>query len=261
MGFLRSKLKREISGRVGGGDVISRIMYRLFLFDWDGTLADTHLAVMAALGDMLTRSGLADIRAEEAFSGRGHMTFDVMMRDICTAYDRPFPEFDYTGAWIQGALHYMASATAIKGAHAFLNRVRACREDAIFAIVSNGYYEVISGALPHFGFEDHFPDSHVIAQDQGFAYKPAPDMLLYAMERFRATADQTVMIGDSAADAAAAGAAGAASWILVDGAREPAKAQAIAAAGASVVAAGFDELARKTGLVAGCGGRPPTCQL
>lgn len=74
-------------------------------------------------------------------------------------------------------------------------------------IITNGFAEVQATKLEHSGIADHF--GAVITSEQAGARKPDPRIFAHALRKARATAEESLMIGDSVqADMVGARAAG-----------------------------------------------------
>lgn len=176
------------------------------LFDLDGTLVDSVPDLTAAVNDLLATEGkpalgLADVRTmigngikrlvERAFAARG----EVLEGDALTAMtDRMMGIYAQN---LTGGTTLMPGAEMIVTAYA--------RAGVKIGVVTNKP-EVFSRAIiEHFGLAGSV---HVIVGgDTGPARKPAPDMLLHALEQLGVGKHRALMIGDSPADIDAAKAA------------------------------------------------------
>ncbi|WP_370320831.1 phosphoglycolate phosphatase [Oricola sp.] len=176
------------------------------LFDLDGTLVDSVPDLTAAANALLATEdkaalGIADVRAmigngimklvERAFAARG----EVLEGDALAAMtDRMMGIYAQN---LTGGTTLMPGAETIVTAYA--------RAGVKIGVVTNKP-EVFSRAIiEYFGLSSSV---HVIVGgDTGPARKPAPDMLLHALDRLGVGKHRALMIGDSPADIDAAKAA------------------------------------------------------
>ncbi len=176
------------------------------LFDLDGTLVDSVPDLTAAVNELLATEGkaalgLADVRTmigngirklvERAFAARD----EVLEGDALTAMtDRMMGIYAQN---LTGGTTLMPGAEMIVTAYA--------RAGVKIGVVTNKP-EVFSRAIiEHFGLAGSV---HVIVGgDTGPARKPAPDMLLHALDQLGVGKHRALMIGDSPADIDAAKAA------------------------------------------------------
>lgn len=188
---------------------------RLVLFDLDGTLVDSAPDIAAAVNELMQANGLpghspAAVRSmighgveklvERAFAANG-VVLDAA--GLAARNDQMLPIY---------ARHLTMLTTLNPGARQSIAAARAA--GMATAVVTNKQVAFARVALEHFDLLDSM--GTVLGGDSGYAKKPAPDMLLVACKENGCNAHETIMVGDSGADLAAAHAAGIA-CVLVRG--------------------------------------------
>jgi phosphoglycolate phosphatase len=200
---------------------------RAILFDLDGTLIDSAPDLAASLNVLLERDTLPplDVEAvrgmigngirklvERAFAARQEIVEGGRLDDleasmtIIYAHNLTVKTFVYPG---------VAEALAMAKARGI-----AC------AVVTNKPLAATNAILQHFDMLDAF--GAVIGGDGDIPRKPAPDPLWAALGQLGVAREDAVMVGDSAADVAAARAAGV-SVIAVAGGYSKVPAEALGA--------------------------------
>ncbi len=168
------------------------------LFDLDGTLIDSLPGISALFRKVLDDLGRPDVSDEEVRALIGIPLADCFARYLPAErveeavlgyraiYERtmhdispPFPE----------------SARLLDGLHA-----RGIRT----GVVSNKRAQAVRELLERKGW----PLDVIVGEGEGIAPKPAPDMLLHALERIDVRPEEALYVGDSELDALAAAAAG-----------------------------------------------------
>jgi phosphoglycolate phosphatase len=188
---------------------------RLVLFDLDGTLVDSAPDIAAAVNELMQANGLpvhspAAVRGmighgveklvERAFAANG-VVLDAA--ELAARNSQMLPIY---------ARHLTTLTTLNPGARQAIAAARAA--GMATAVVTNKQAAFARVALDHFSLTGALDT--IIGGDSGYAKKPAPDMLLAACSANGCSADETIMVGDSGADLAAALAAGMA-CVLVRG--------------------------------------------
>ncbi|PZO74396.1 MAG: phosphoglycolate phosphatase [Mesorhizobium amorphae] len=189
------------------------------LFDLDGTLVDSAPDLRAALNELLAGYDLPPVPldavkgmighgvrklVERAFVHVGHPLDEAALDE---EHERMLPiyERNLTGL-----------TTAMPGT---LEAMRALKnEGAKLAVVTNKPAQFTQAVLEHYGFLPLL--DFWIGGDGGVAKKPAPDMLLRAVERLGSRPARAVMVGDSSADVISAH-AGAIKAVIVEGGYTP----------------------------------------
>jgi phosphoglycolate phosphatase len=198
--------------RVSGGDGDGAGWPRAVLFDLDGTLIDSAPDIAAATNELLARHSLGPLTLDQVVSMIGNGTKKLTERAFAATSGPLSPdELDQRYAEmleIYGR-HLTGFTTLLPGATAMLAGLR--RQRARLGIVTNKPQRFIETILDHFKLAGDF--DAVIGSDAGVKPKPAPDMLIAAMDKLGAGPRDTVMVGDSTSDVESAHAAGVASVI------------------------------------------------
>jgi phosphoglycolate phosphatase len=190
---------------------------RAVIFDLDGTLMDTSAEIATALATTFTGLGLPtlDKAAVEAMIGKG----------VRVLIERALARVGATSLDVDATLdRFEAEYEAIVGSDSALypgamEGMRRLREAGIpMGVVTNKPRLFTQKLLDDAGASAFL--SAVVAGDDGFTRKPAPDMLLAACRRMRCEPAVTLMLGDSDNDIAAARAAGLRVWCVPYGYNE-----------------------------------------
>ncbi len=177
------------------------------LFDLDGTLIDSVADLAAAVNRALTDRGLQPLQVGDV---RG-MIGNGMAKLVQRAYRKRNVELDAAELSREYAAvvdHYEADLYShtqlLPGA---LEALRIFKEAGVFlAVVTNKPQRASELILQHFGLSVQL--DLIVGGDQNLARKPAPDMIEYALGKLNVQSADALMIGDSPADAGAAGGAG-----------------------------------------------------
>lgn len=185
------------------------------LFDLDGTLIDSVGDIAAATNEMLARDGLPalPVDAVRGMIGKGVANLVARAYEAC-GLPLADGELDAAVARMMPcyARHLTNLTIVLPGA---LEMVRAYAGARVkLGIVSNKPHEFTRAIVDHYGFGSHV--GVVQGAQDGLARKPAPDMLLKALEGLGARPSRSLMVGDSVSDVEAARAAGMA-VIVVEG--------------------------------------------
>ncbi len=194
--------------------------FRAVLFDLDGTLLDTAPDLAAAANGMLSELGFArrEPSAIATYIGKGipvlvHRTLTGAFdgRAEQTLFARALAIFERCYAEESGR-HSRPYPAVIEG----LGRLQA----AGFALgcVTNKAERFTLDLLRRFDLERFF--ACVVSGDALPRKKPDPLPILHACERLRVAPSETLVIGDSANDVAAARAAGCTVWCVPYGYNE-----------------------------------------
>lgn len=211
---------------------------RAVLFDLDGTLIDSAADLCAALNELLGRKGLGPVSVDDAKSmiGRG-VRMLVERGFVFAGRSLTESELDAEHDLMVGEIygkHLTEFTTLLPDTLETLTKLHAVGRK--LAVVTNKPDRFVMPVLDHFGLTPLLDVT--IGADSGIAKKPAPDMLIAALERMGVAAADAVMVGDSVSDVAAAHAAGVKTVLLEGGYTDvPAK-----DLGADIVIAGYREL-------------------
>lgn len=182
---------------------------RAVLFDLDGTLIDSYPAIAASVNHVRALHGLEPLPVAEVTRhvGRGpsHLLRSTVERGEVDAnvdaYRRHHPSvlLDLTQL-LPGA------ADTLRSLHGSGRKLGIC---------SNKPVDFTRQLIRHLGLTDWL---HVVLgpEDVG-RHKPAPDMLLAAMQRLAVSPHETLYIGDMTVDIETARAAGVPVWVVPTG--------------------------------------------
>jgi phosphoglycolate phosphatase len=208
------------------------------LFDLDGTLIDSAADLCAALNELLGRKGLGPISVDDAkgMIGRG-VRMLVERAFVFAGRSLSETELDAEHKLMVDEIygkHLTEFTTLLPDTRETLTTLKG--QGRKLAVVTNKPDKFVLPVLDHFGLTPLL--DVIIGADSGIAKKPAPDMLLAALERMEIAPADAVMVGDSVSDVASAHAAGVKTVLLEGGYTDvPAK-----DLGADAVIAGYREL-------------------
>jgi phosphoglycolate phosphatase len=205
------------------------------IFDLDGTLVDSAPDIAAALNVALRQAGLTALPLDlvTSFVGGGarllierglvacgeaasEERIDAVYAEFLTAYEREPARL----------------TTVYPGAIEVLERLKAA--DVKLGICTNKPVGLTKAVLERLSLAAYF--GSIVAADGRLPLKPAPDMLRRGLQELDVAAGHAVMVGDSAADAGVAKAAGVRSIIVEHGYSQI----PVISLGADVVIASFD---------------------
>lgn len=168
-----------------------------FIWDLDGTLLDTYPMIIADLRSALQEFGqdcepveamglmLVNIsNAARHYSKKFGLDFDTLMDTYHAIHDKTISGF---------------AAKPMDGAKEVLEAIcQSGRHNYIFTHRKD--WETVE-YLKKYGLDGYFRD--IVGQDSPqFAFKPAPDAVLYLMEKYGMDKENTVMVGDRDCDLA-----------------------------------------------------------
>ena len=164
---------------------------RLFIWDFDGTLLDTYPFTTWCLKQALSECGYEVLQTE---------ILEKMMENIPFAISY-FSELYQISDLKERFNRYYAGeaeseARAFPDVQEVLKRIREIGASSyIFTNRGTSIYAMLEKA----GILNEFEEI-VTAEDPNFVVKPAPDSILYLMEKYGGTPENTVMIGDRCCD-------------------------------------------------------------
>ena len=185
--------------------------FRLLVFDWDGTLADSTAIIAGAIQQACTDLGLPvpDDTAARYVIGLG-------LADAMRHVAPTLPLSDHPRLSDRYRHHYLARDPEIPlfdGAREMLDELDA--RGFLLAIATGKSRVGLARALAQQGLAHRFVASR--CADEGFP-KPHPDMLLALMDRCGTEPSETLMIGDTTHDLELARNAGASAIAVTYGA-------------------------------------------
>ena len=192
-------------------------------FDLDGTLVDTAGEIALALGRTLTELGSAPLPQPQVAALVGRGVRSLVERALVQARNG----CDVDDAVLRFERHYeqviATEAMLFPGVLAGLERLRAASMP--MSVVTNKPRHFTRHLLEQLEIANFF--AGVVAGDDGFARKPAGDMLLAACRMTASAPVVSLMLGDSANDVRAARAAGCPVWCVPYGYNEGRAAQTL----------------------------------
>ena len=185
---------------------MTAIGLRAVLFDMDGTLVHTAPDIAAALNAALCRSGLVPIEPARIADliGRGAR---LLVRRALALQDADEDRLarlvldDYLREY---AYRIGCQGRAFEGAERCLHDLHARRLK--LGVVTNALQRFAEATLAHYGLAKYL--GVIVGGDRSAKQKPHPAPLWFACRTLGVVPGETLMIGDSAADVAAAHAAG-----------------------------------------------------
>jgi phosphoglycolate phosphatase len=177
---------------------------RLFVFDLDGTLVDSRRDIADAANALLVSCGAAPIPEERIGGMVGEGAATLVARAFkASGVERPADALTrYLAFYDERLLNH---TRPYEGIPAVLEALGA---RAALAVLTNKPMASTRRFLDGLDLARHFPFDAVLGGDGPFARKPDPAALLHLAARVKASAEATVMVGDSAIDWRTARAAG-----------------------------------------------------
>ena len=188
--------------------------FRLLVFDWDGTLADSTWIIADALQRACVDLGLPAPADDEA-----RFVIGLGLADALRHIAPTLPVVDHPRLSERYRHHYLARDPEIPlfaGVREMLSELDA--RGFLLAVATGKSRVGLARALAQQGLAERFVASR--CADEGFP-KPHPDMLLALMERCGTEPAQTLMIGDTTHDLELARNAGASAVAVTYGAHGP----------------------------------------
>jgi len=190
-------------------DTTARPAPQAVLFDFDGTLADSYPAIAASVNHVRAHHGLPPLSVVEVKLqvGRGA---DYLLSHTVPAGDVRAN----VGLYIAHHPSVLRNGTVVMPGAAELLEVLA-RRGLRLAVCSNKPVAFTRELLDWLKIAGRF--QAVLGPEDVAKPKPAPDMLLAALERLSIQADEALYIGDMTVDVQTARAAGVRVWIVATG--------------------------------------------
>jgi phosphoglycolate phosphatase len=167
--------------------------FRLIVFDWDGTLADSTALIASSIREACRDLGVAipDEAAARYVIGLG---LDEALRHVAPAV----PPARYPELSIRYRHHFLSRDAHIPLFDGIRGMLAELESRGFFLAIATGKSRRgLMRALEQQGIAGHFVATR--CADEGHA-KPHPGMLLHLLERLGVAAAETVMIGDTTHD-------------------------------------------------------------
>ncbi len=217
--------------------------YDLVLFDLDGTLIETAPEIQDAVNDTLQALGHEPIDLTTITNWIGHGTRELLLSALARSRGSERGEValaeDFPSIIEAFAVNYLrrcgSRSQPYPGMHEALAALRSagCK----LGIVTNKEARYTQQVLEAHGLDERL--DIVIAGDTLPVKKPDPAGIELARQRFGASLERTLFVGDSSIDVAAARRAGVAVWVFPWGYN---MGQPIAECGPDRILQGFAEL-------------------
>jgi phosphoglycolate phosphatase len=181
------------------------MMYKVYIFDLDGTLLDTLTDLAASTNYALREHGMPEHSVDDVRRFVGNGVRKLMERAVPDGADNPL--FDEAFATFRQ--HYMEHALDTTRPYDGVTEMLATLKSrgCSIAVVSNKMMAATQELCQHF-----FPDTVEVAigehEAEGIRKKPAPDTVYAALSALGVTKDHAVYVGDSDVDIATARHAG-----------------------------------------------------
>jgi phosphoglycolate phosphatase len=188
------------------------IPYRGFLFDFDGTLADSYDAIAASVNHVRSVHALPPLSKSEVRGLVGHGILQLM-NDVVPGGD---PAAD-AAVYQQHHPSVMYVQThLLPGVADALTELHSC--GVKLAVCSNKPVELTQKLLHALGVSNYF-DAALGPEDAGKP-KPYPEMIALALKKLDVSKEQALYIGDMVVDVETARNAGVAVWVVATGSND-----------------------------------------
>lgn len=165
---------------------------RLFIWDFDGTLMDTYPVTFAAyLHQALADFGYTPSEAE---------VMERMLVNVGHAVQHYMDLYHLPQLWERYRFYEAKGPIAMPAALPQVKQVLArIRElggiNCVYTHRNDGTFPM----LEHSGLTEEFEEI-ITSTHEAFASKPAPDVVIYLMNKYGYTPEETVMVGDRVCD-------------------------------------------------------------
>ena len=171
-------------------------MYKNFLFDFDGTLADTSQGIIRTVQGTLERMGFPSADPTAIIETIGLPLPDCFRRATATPEARIQEATDiYREIFPALALEHITLFPQVLETLALLHG-RGIR----MAIVSSRHHMSLDPLVKQLGIIRHIPLGQVFGEDEALRPKPAPDLTLKVLDAMHLDAADTLVVGDTIYD-------------------------------------------------------------
>jgi phosphoglycolate phosphatase len=171
---------------------------KLFVFDLDGTLADTAQDLAVALQATLADLGLPVPSHDEVIHRIGHGARNLVATSLKIALNAE-PHRELLDSALASFLHrYEAASTVHTKAYPGVAEVLAAFPNTNKVVLTNKPIQPAEAILTALKLRPYFTE--VVGGDSGFGLKPSPQGLQHLMAHHHAGLHETVLIGDGLQD-------------------------------------------------------------
>ena len=186
------------------GRQLTALRFRLVVFDLDGTLVDSERDIADADNATLESYGLGPLPGDEV----GRMVGEGAAKLVVRIFQRagvPRPERALERFL---SLYSQRLTVHTRPYPGILEALQGLSGRASLAVLTNKPLEISRQILDGLGLGRFFPSDRVVGGDGPFARKPDPSGLQHLIALASATAETTLLVGDSVIDWKTARAAG-----------------------------------------------------
>lgn len=170
--------------------------YELFIFDFDGTLADTIECVVSSYQHAFTKNNLP-VPSREAFINlMGIELREVFQRLTDHALDDSLYDLlvaDYRSFYVE-----IVSSKTLLYPKVSDTLIELKEKGVLLAIATSKKTDVVTQNAKVLGIDQYF--DFIVGADKVVKKKPDPEMLWYILEKMNIKKESAVMIGDSTYD-------------------------------------------------------------
>lgn len=174
--------------------------YRLIVFDWDGTVVDSHTAIAECMQEASRELGLP-----VPDRGRASHVIGLGLQDAMRVVAPTLPEHRYPEFVDAYRRHFRAREDTMQPFIGMRELLRFLKEKRTLAIATGKSRRGLERALRATGLQEEFSASRCADETHP---KPHPAMLLELMAQLDFDASQALMVGDTSHDLQMAAAAG-----------------------------------------------------
>jgi phosphoglycolate phosphatase len=170
------------------------VKYRLIVFDFDGTLADSEASIMEALRLVAQDLELPGVDLPGARRSIGLSLQNTIEMGLGIAKPMQVSEaVELYRKHYKEVAYY--STSLFPGVKETLERLR---QDHLLAVASSKSRQGLLSMMRHLGIIDRF--SFIAGAQDVQQGKPAPDMVLHALDALGVSAEQCLVVGDTVYD-------------------------------------------------------------
>ena len=176
-------------------------MFRAVIWDFDGTICDTYPAIAGAINTALACFGVAT--SLEYVVALASTSLDYCVHTLATEYRIPYVQLDAVFRQTYQQIH-LRDQPPFPGLTDLCTRLVAVGVKQF--IVTHRRRESLLRLLSTHKLDSYF--THIIAADDGFPRKPAPDAMTHVLTTYAIDPADALVIGDRDVDILAGQAAG-----------------------------------------------------